>query len=223
MSPQSPISQQSRRPGRPAGSRGVETRQNIIEIALECFRELGYERTSLTIVAEKSGLTRSAIYNYFDSKEELARAVLLELPTEGSVSLLGPRWWHVEMPERLSTIEKLKHLFHASVDEASKSTHESDFYIRVVKSSRNDPKLRETMRDYVQDQRATFSRILGEGVAAGELPADTDFEAALDAIQGLVWAFGIGVSVAPSDAIRKQAILGLDLVLEQSLPTHDAG
>jgi len=47
------------------------TKEKIIEIAIECFGELGYDGTSMRLIAEKTGVSKPAIYYYFPDKEKL--------------------------------------------------------------------------------------------------------------------------------------------------------
>jgi AcrR family transcriptional regulator len=46
-------------------------RQAILEEAGRAFRELGFERTSMTEISARMGGSKATIYNYFASKEEL--------------------------------------------------------------------------------------------------------------------------------------------------------
>src|SRR5262245_26895991 len=55
--------------------RGDETRERIVDVALEMFNERGYERTSLREIAERLGVTKAALYYHCRSKED----ILLEL------------------------------------------------------------------------------------------------------------------------------------------------
>lgn len=48
-----------------------DTRQRILDAALELFSEQGYERTALREIAEQLGVTKAALYHHFRSKEEL--------------------------------------------------------------------------------------------------------------------------------------------------------
>jgi AcrR family transcriptional regulator len=61
----------------PIGRRGSapETRERILDIALELFTEQGYEKTSLRDIAERLGTTKAALYYHFERKED----ILLEL------------------------------------------------------------------------------------------------------------------------------------------------
>lgn len=52
-------------------------RQRILDHAARLFAEKGYETSSLGELAERLGLTKPALYNYFASKQELYDAIIL--------------------------------------------------------------------------------------------------------------------------------------------------
>jgi len=56
--------------------RTEKKRQEIIHMAAELFDRLGYERTTMSAIAERLGGSKATLYNYFESKEDLLRAVL---------------------------------------------------------------------------------------------------------------------------------------------------
>jgi AcrR family transcriptional regulator len=57
--------------------RRPEERPNeLLEAALNVFAENGYRSTRLDDVAEAAGVTKGAIYHYFDTKEELLLSVI---------------------------------------------------------------------------------------------------------------------------------------------------
>ncbi|MFF7360460.1 TetR family transcriptional regulator [Streptomyces sp. NPDC008125] len=51
--------------------RGIDTRTEIREVALELFTEQGYDATSLREIAERLGITKAALYYHFKSKEDI--------------------------------------------------------------------------------------------------------------------------------------------------------
>lgn len=62
--------------GRPGQRRrGVERRQEILDRAIEVFRERGADGTSLRRIAESIGVSHAALLHYFDSREQLLVAV----------------------------------------------------------------------------------------------------------------------------------------------------
>src|ERR1700751_6288119 len=48
----------------------------ILTAALDCFAERGFAATRLDDVAQRAGVTKGTLYLYFDSKEELFKAVV---------------------------------------------------------------------------------------------------------------------------------------------------
>ncbi|MEE1649470.1 TetR/AcrR family transcriptional regulator [Brachybacterium sp. J144] len=62
--------------GRPgAYSKGVARRQEILDRAIEVFRERGSDGTSLRRIATSIGVSHAALLHYFDSREQLLVAV----------------------------------------------------------------------------------------------------------------------------------------------------
>jgi AcrR family transcriptional regulator len=55
-----------------------ERRRKILEAALRCFAEQGYEATTLGHIRERSGASTGSIYHLFASKEEIAGAVYID-------------------------------------------------------------------------------------------------------------------------------------------------
>ena len=51
--------------------RRAERREQILEGARRCFAEHGYEGATVARLEEEIGLSRGAIFNYFESKEDL--------------------------------------------------------------------------------------------------------------------------------------------------------
>jgi AcrR family transcriptional regulator len=62
--------------GRPIHADGRQTRQTILDAALDLFAQKGYFGTSLRDIAAVVGVRESALYNYFKSKEALFSALI---------------------------------------------------------------------------------------------------------------------------------------------------
>ena len=56
--------------------RTEDKRREIIEIAAQLFEELGYDRTSMSLISQRVGGSKATLYGYFKSKEELLLASL---------------------------------------------------------------------------------------------------------------------------------------------------
>ncbi len=57
-------------------SHDENTKVKIIEVAIECFGELGYEGTSMRLIAEKLGISKPAIYYHFPDKQHLFQGIV---------------------------------------------------------------------------------------------------------------------------------------------------
>ncbi len=55
-----------------------DRRQAIMEAAMGLFREVGYERASMSEIAARLGGSKATLYNYFKSKEELYATAMVE-------------------------------------------------------------------------------------------------------------------------------------------------
>lgn len=53
-----------------------EKRAKILDAALELFGNEGYHNGSISKVAQKAGISKGLVYNYFESKEEIVREIL---------------------------------------------------------------------------------------------------------------------------------------------------
>jgi AcrR family transcriptional regulator len=53
----------------------AESRARILEHALDLFAAHGYDRTTIRAIAESAGISQGLIYNYFESKDALLRAL----------------------------------------------------------------------------------------------------------------------------------------------------
>jgi TetR/AcrR family transcriptional regulator, transcriptional repressor for nem operon len=58
-------------------SRGIRTREEIIEKAAPVFNRRGYIGTSMSDLMEATGLKKGGLYNHFENKDELAVEALL--------------------------------------------------------------------------------------------------------------------------------------------------
>ena len=64
-----------------------QTRQDILNAALELFHDRGYARTTLEQIARKAGVTRGAIYWHFKDKVDLFVGLKEEIEDSGGIRL----------------------------------------------------------------------------------------------------------------------------------------
>ncbi len=73
--------QQSTRLGRPPKQEARQTRERILDAALELFAAQGYAGTSLRQIAQAVGIKESAIYAHFANKEAVFRTLCEQMVT----------------------------------------------------------------------------------------------------------------------------------------------
>ncbi|MDQ0644519.1 TetR/AcrR family transcriptional regulator [Microbacterium murale] len=75
---------------RGAHAKGVARRQEILDRAIEVFRERGADGTSLRRIAEAIGVSHAALLHYFDSREQLLVAVYAHAEAQRAAGNTSP-------------------------------------------------------------------------------------------------------------------------------------
>jgi AcrR family transcriptional regulator len=66
-----------------------DTRQRILDVALDLFTEQGYDGTSLRQISEQLGVTKAALYYHFESKEDILMALHMRIHEFGQKALVA--------------------------------------------------------------------------------------------------------------------------------------
>ncbi len=71
------------------GTKGIKTRQQIVAKSLQLFSVKGYFNTSISDILEATHITKGGLYGHFGSKEDIWKAVYVEVHTH-TYGLLSP-------------------------------------------------------------------------------------------------------------------------------------
>ena len=88
----------------------LRQRQEMLAAALDLFSQKGYHNVSMQEIAEKSEFAIGTLYKFFQNKEELYKALVLELCDEFEDSILGA----IEQPQ--DETEKLRSYVRAKTE-----------------------------------------------------------------------------------------------------------
>jgi AcrR family transcriptional regulator len=161
------------RGGRPRSERA---HQAILTAARELLIEEGFASFRLEHVAARAGVGKATIYRRWPSKEALAQDLLTQLA--------GP---HIDIADSGSTHDELL----AAVTNPMRAVTETDFgpVIKAMLSQiASNPRVGDPFRaTVVEARRGEIAKVIGRGVARGDLRADADAGVATELLVGPVY------------------------------------
>ncbi len=89
----------------------------IMQAALELFGHSGYHSTSISKIAQEAGISKGLIYNYFESKEDLLKRIVLDAIEKGE-HLMDEAMSRSDDP-----FKQLQYLLEISVDMVKSNLH----------------------------------------------------------------------------------------------------
>jgi AcrR family transcriptional regulator len=116
--------------------------ENIENIALELFALKGYHATSISQIAEKAGISKGLLYNYFESKERLLDSIITKVYDEIMQM--------VQMSEKLPANEQIEQMIIQTTDHLKKNITFWRLYLFLVHQSDVQKKMQalyEKMRE----------------------------------------------------------------------------
>jgi len=119
-----------------------KSRENIENIALELFAIKGYHATSISQIAEKAGISKGLLYNYYKSKEHLFDSVIMKVYDE--IMRI------VQMSENLPAEKQIEQMIIQTINHLKKNITFWRLYLFLVHQSDVHKKLSELyekMRD----------------------------------------------------------------------------
>ena len=144
---------------------GASTRQRIHQAALELFGERGWDGATMTELAERVGLAKPSLYNYYHSKEEL----LLDLVRDGISQWRDTCMAPFALPGSFE--RQLAGHLRLAVDFAHRRPH----LIAIFHLARTHvppalgERIHEVVREVEGEIRTTFQSRLEAALAAGEI------------------------------------------------------
>ncbi|MGP9650016.1 TetR/AcrR family transcriptional regulator [Glutamicibacter sp. AOP38-B1-38] len=150
--------------------------ESVLRIAVEAFNEHGYEATSMGKLADRLGISKSAIYHHVPSKEDLLRLALDEALIPLEAVIIEVRAHQGSADERLDFF--LRATFRILISKRS--------YVTLLLRLRGNTELERA----ALERRRAMDRQLAELVTAaqseGELRADLDPRATARLLFGLI-------------------------------------
>ncbi|MFD2446973.1 TetR/AcrR family transcriptional regulator [Bacillus sp. CGMCC 1.16607] len=155
--------------------RKEQKKMNILEAALSLFIEYGVQKISIAEIANKAKVSQVTIYNYFESKHNLAHETFIyyiDKATDEFDQILH---------SNLAFPEKIKQLIFTK-KEAAHQIHE-DFYQYIMREYTSSSNHFEKL--YIEQSLPRFIELLNEGKEQGFVDPNLSNEAILFYLQAL--------------------------------------
>jgi len=145
---------------------GFEKRRNdkkkaIMQTALALFDQYGFDKVSMTDIAEKAHVSRASVYNFFESKDNLRRIIIKDMLDDsvGKIKKL--------LEEPSNFIDKISE--YIQIRSWYYGKYSLHFFFDTVES---DPELRRYLDDFTANHKQLLMQFIDEGKQSGVFSPD---------------------------------------------------
>lgn len=180
-----------------------EARKRIMEVGVQVFAEKGYHQTTMDDVAKELNVSKGTLYLYFNSKEELLKAITERFQDRQREIL---RSWFTEGLKGNLEVRPASEL---DKREYYKRKYSSRFAFELLSESTRYSSLKKNLMESIEKRRQIIAELIDDLKRKGEIKPKTDTRSLS---LGLL-AFLLGV----------QALLSLDVnAAEISLASRES-
>ncbi|MEU6991515.1 TetR/AcrR family transcriptional regulator [Streptomyces sp. NPDC046465] len=183
----------------PKQDRSRATRQKLLEAAVSCLAEHGWAGSTVSVVAERAGVSRGAAQHHFPTREDLFTAAVEYVAEQRSTALRA-----LPAQDRASVVAALVDLYTGPLFRAA---------LHLWVAASNEPQL----GGRVTELEARVGRETHR-IAVGLLGADESVPGVRETIQGLLdMARGLGLAnLLTDDAARRGRVVAQWTALVES-------
>lgn len=142
------------------------TRQQILQIALECFLQKSFKAVTMNELVQKSGLSKGAFYHYFDSKEALFMEAVQTAFSHLSVD-------YAQLDQHSLGAFYRGYLQHMNTVLAAQSSLTAavnpNFYYLIFDALKHFPEMRLHLQNFEDEERSVWARVLAHARQQGEI------------------------------------------------------
>lgn len=159
---------------------GFEKRRNdkkkaIMQTALELFDQYGFDRVTVTEIADKAHVSKVSIYNFFESKDNLRRIIIKDILDENIEKIKALIEKEVTFVDKMEEYIQVRTWYY--------SKYSLRFFFEAVE---NDPELQRYLDDFNAVNKRLAMEIIDEGKHFGIFSPDASnaaIEIYIDMIQ----------------------------------------
>jgi AcrR family transcriptional regulator len=182
----------------------------LLDAALDLFVEKGFSATRVEEVAARAGVSKGTLFLYFQSKEDLFKAVVRE-----NIANKFPTWQEEFLTFEGSSSDMLRYAM-VSWWERIGNTRASGITKLVMSEAQNFPEIAEFYQEEViKPGNAMIRRILERGVQSGEF-RDIDLEQAVHIIVApmiflMMWKHSMGACAASAKIVDPEQFIHMQV------------
>jgi AcrR family transcriptional regulator len=182
----------------------------LLNAALDLFVEKGFSATRVEEVAARAGVSKGTLFLYFQSKEDLFKAVVRE-----NIANKFPTWQEEFITFEGSSSDMLRYAL-VSWWERIGNTRASGITKLVMSEAQNFPEIAEFYQEEViKPGNAMIRRILERGVQSGEF-RDIDLEQAVHIIVApmiflMMWKHSMGACATSAKIVDPEQFIHMQV------------
>ena len=163
----------------PREQKKEETREALVQAAIEMFAAQGLEAPSLDAICERAGFTRGAFYVHFQSRDDLVVAVM-ERVTSALLDAL------IATGDSAFDLVRTIRLFASAVEAGAYPASGSVASHQILQACARSPRIRERYVATLQEAARRVAIAVREGQQAGTLRGDVSAEEIANLLIALV-------------------------------------
>jgi TetR/AcrR family transcriptional regulator len=182
----------------------------LLDAALDLFVEKGFSATRVEEVAARAGVSKGTLFLYFQSKEDLFKAVVRE-----NIANKFPTWQEEFITFEGTSAELLRYAL-SSWWERIGNTRASGITKLVMSEAQNFPEIAEFYQaEVIKPGNAMIRRILERGVESGEF-RNLDLEQAVHIIVApmiflMMWKHSMGACAASAKIVDPEQFIHMQV------------
>ena len=193
-----------------------ERQKLIIEKARETYIEKGLFNTVMDNIADKANITRRTLYRYFETKEELAYEVTIEILKDWNNYQLGLfETLEGRGIDRLHEflINSIGHL--RKMNNTMKYLGEFDSYFHDNNLPQSNNRSANKLSKVIHVSDDLLKKIIILGQADNSIISDIDIDLTVSTISNILWSFCQRIAIRNNTMQKETSFSGMDLIRNQ--------
>lgn len=155
-------------------------REDILEVAARLFADQGYNAVSMVDIAKTVGLSKAALYHYFDRKEDILGTVVVSTVQKLSEHVDQVVGQHDTPQARLAAFMEAQAQFFED--------HQASFQVLLTRMANlHDPHMRDVAIEWRANYENTIRNIVRDGLTAGVFSTDSPDAVVRAIISSVYW------------------------------------